>query len=75
MPPARDSGEALAVEGGASGAAAAFDGNLTRDILSWLFPDDSWGTVNHDAMVAELMLWTESGHLAWVCFPPKGFRL
>jgi hypothetical protein len=74
MPPARDS-EVLPVEGGASGAAAAFDGNLTHDLDSWIFPNGHWRDEAALDVLHELMVWTTSGHLAWVVFPPSGFRL
>lgn len=76
MPSARDSGEAHAVERRASGAAAAFDGNHTGNLVSWLFPNDQWGVVeNTDDMLDELMFYTARGHLQWCVFPPAGYRL
>jgi hypothetical protein len=63
------------VEHRASGAAAKFDGNLTSQLLSWLFPNDKWMEQNVPDMVEELMMWTESGHLAWAVFPPLGYRI
>ena len=74
MPPARDS-EVYPVEGGASGAAAALDGNYTSNLDSWLFPNLKWRDEAVPGMLNELMMWTEAGHLSWVVFPPSGFRL
>ena len=74
MPPARDS-EAFPVEGGASGAAAAFDGNHSRSILSWIIPGENWNDRSVADALDELMEWTVAGHLAWVIFPPYGFRI
>jgi hypothetical protein len=73
MTPAREGSGA--VEGGASGAAAAFDGNHTDNLMSWMFPNENFLSENHAAMIEELMMWTEAGHLAWCAFVPRGFRL
>jgi len=75
MPPARDSREALAVESSAIGAAAAFDGNYTNDLVSWLFPNEKWTAEAVPQMLEELMLYTMHGHLAWCVFAPGGFRI
>lgn len=60
------------VEERASGA-AAFDGNHSFDIVSWLFPTDSWDEAQVPGMLEELMRHTLYGHLAWVVFVPHGF--
>jgi len=76
MPPARDSEEAVPVEGGASGAADAFDGNHTSDLMSWMLPDDDWdGSIFIEKVLPNLMDWTIKGHLAWAVFTPRGWRL
>ena len=66
-----------AVEGDdASGAASPFDGNLTSDIVSWLFANETWTDSGfHDSTLPKLMYHTAMGHLAWVVFPRAGFRL
>lgn len=63
----------VAVEG-ASGA-AAFDGNHSSDIVSWLFPLENWDDRDVPAMLDQLMTHTIRGHLAWVVFVPEGFRI
>lgn len=73
MPPARDT-EAVAVEGGASGAAATFDGNFTGDLESWLFANSSWTDQAFPSLLDQLSWYTAHGHLAWCLFPPFGFR-
>ena len=73
MAPAREG--SVPVERRASGAAVAFDGNHTRQLVSWMFPNENWLDENVVDMLIELMLWTDAGHLAWVVFPPQGFRL
>jgi hypothetical protein len=64
-----------AVERGAIGAAAAFDGNHTDDVVSWLFYNDHWEASEVPAMLDQLMEHTVYGHLAWVVFAPFGFRI
>jgi len=64
-----------AVERGASGAAALFDGNNTADIVSWMFWNDEWEVDKVPDLVDQLMEYTVFGHMAWVVFPPYGFRL
>lgn len=65
---------AVEVEG-ASGAASSFDGNHTGDIVSWLFFNDKWKDDMWPETQEQLMMHTAWGHLAWVVFPPQGFRL
>ena len=62
----------VAVEG-ASGA-AAFDGNHTNDMVSWLFANENWHPDRVQDQLAQLMEYTIYGHLAWVVFPPQGYR-
>lgn len=47
-----------------------FDGNHSNEIVSWLvpMPGRKWEDLDEDQL-AQLMLWTEAGHLAWVVFP------
>ena len=73
MSPMRPSG--AAVERGAIGAAVAFDGNYSDDIVSWLFYNDYWNEADVPDMLDQLMEHTSRGHLAWVCFPPYGYRI
>ena len=64
----------FAVEAVASGA-ARFDGNKSKDIVSWLFANPDWKDSDVPAMLDQLMEYTSAGHLAWVCFPRQGYRL
>lgn len=64
----------VAVEGRASGD-APFDGNYTDSVLSWFFTNELWHTDGVPIMIQQLMDITEAGHLAWVVFPPEGYRL
>lgn len=65
-----------AVEGeSASGAAPTFDGNHTNDVVSWMFANDSWDDELWPETEDQLMQHTAWGHLSWVVFPPRGFRL
>lgn len=68
---ARDPRFRVAVEG-ASGA-AAFDGNHTNDVVSWLFANDKWEDGAVPEMLDQLMEYTIHGHLAWVVFVPHGY--
>lgn len=70
---ARDTRFRVAVEG-ASGA-AAFDGNHSGDIVSWIFATDLWEDDKFEDTIMTLMYHTANGHLAWVVFPPEGYRL
>jgi hypothetical protein len=77
MPSGRGGGSRRpSVEGvGASGAAPAFDGNMTRDVTSWLFQNEDWTPDKWPSLEEELLYFTASGHLAWVVFPFRGFRI
>src|SRR3954467_4714750 len=66
---------AAAVERGAIGAAAAFDGNYTDDVVSWMFFNEHWRDEDVPDLLDQLMGHTEWGHLSWVVFPPYGYRL
>lgn len=55
-------------------AAAAFDGNLSADPTNWLFPTEDFDSLPTEA-VETLMARTVEGNVAWVIFPPAGFRL
>lgn len=70
---ARDTRFRVAVEG-ASGA-AAFDGNHTNDVTSWIFNNEYWTAEKWEDSVLTLLYHTANGHLAWVVFPPQGFRI
>lgn len=58
----------------ASGAADPFDGNYTNRVQAWMFPLD-WDESDMELMMAQLIDFTAMGHLAWVLFPPEGFRI
>lgn len=74
MPLSRDSSRgSVAVEDVASGA-ALFDGN-DSNVVSWLFANEQFKPDNMDSMFEQLMFFTMNGHLAWVVFPPEGFRV
>ena len=75
MPRARDGAGASPIERSASGAAAAFDGNHTADPQAWLLANEDWDPELVPQMLDQLMDWVLLGHLAWVAFPPAGFRL
>lgn len=62
------------VEGAAIGA-APFDGNKTDSIVTWLFMGEEFDASNTPEMMRQLVEYTKWGHLAWVVFPPLGFRL
>lgn len=77
---ARDRRFGVSVEGvEASGAASSFDGNHTNDVLSFMFPNQYFTLTPEEFLESEsfesLMERTMWGHLAWVFFPPQGFRL
>lgn len=75
-PPARDGAEAVPIERSASGAAAAFDGNYTNAPESWLFSNARWRDDAFPELLEQLTFYmVEVDHLAWVVFPPPGFRI
>lgn len=55
--------------------AERFDGNTSDDLRRWYYPDAEFIYGLHVETIEALMERTEGGDLAWVLFPPEGFRL
>ena len=60
----------------ASSGADRLDGNETNNVVSWLFATEDWVDENVPDVLISLMENTVLyDHLAWVVFPPYGYRV